>query len=285
MLELGSLLTQFLNGATLVSVLILVSIGLAIIFGVMGVINLAHGEFFILGAYTVIAADAMKLSAWWGIALAPVIVGLFGGLVELGIIRFLYKRPLETLLATWGLSIVIRQLMRIVFGVGYRASPHPLLGDLTVWGFSYPIYRVFLMIICVLVIIVTFYVFYRTDFGLKIRAITQDVEMASALAINTSRMYLSTFVFGSALAGLAGALMTPEITISPEAGVNFLARSFFVVILGGIGGLAGVLGGGLVVGELETFLSYLISATTAQAAVLVIAIIIIRFRPRGLFSG
>ena len=285
MLELGSLLTQFLNGATLVSVLILVSIGLAIIFGVMGVINLAHGEFFILGAYTVIAADAMKLSAWWGIALAPVIVGLFGGLVELGIIRFLYKRPLETLLATWGLSIVIRQLMRIVFGVGYRASPHPLLGDLTVWGFSYPIYRVFLMIICVLVIIVTFYVFYRIDFGLKIRAITQDVEMASALAINTSRMYLSTFVFGSALAGLAGALMTPEITISPEAGVNFLARSFFVVILGGIGGLAGVLGGGLVVGELETFLSYLISATTAQAAVLVIAIIIIRFRPRGLFSG
>ena len=285
MLELGSLLTQFLNGATLVAILILISVGLAIIFGVMGVINLAHGEFFILGAYTVIAADALGVNAWLGIALAPVIVGIFGGLVELSIIRYLYKRPVETLLATWGLSIVIRQLIRIVFGVGYRASPHPLLGDLTVLGFSYPIYRVFLMTACLAVILVTFWIFYRTDFGLKIRAITQDVEMASALAINTSRVYLSTFVFGSALAGLAGALMTPEITISPEAGLNFLARSFFVVILGGIGRLVGVLGGGLVVGELETFLSYLISAITAQAVVLVIAIIIIRYRPRGLFSG
>jgi branched-chain amino acid transport system permease protein/urea transport system permease protein len=109
--------------------------------------------------------------------------------------------------------------------------------------------------------------------------------MASALAINTSRMYLYTFAFGSALAGLAGALMTPEITVSPEAGLSFLARAFFVVILGGIGHLAGVLGGALVVGELETFLSYLISATTAQALVLVVAIIIIRYRPQGLFRG
>ena len=285
MLELGSVLTQFLNGATLVSVLILISIGLAIVFGVMGVINLAHGEFFILGAYTVIAADALHLNAWWGFALAPIVVGLFGALVEIGIIRYLYRRPLETLLATWGLSIVIRQLVRIIFGVGYRASPHPLLGDARILGVAYPMYRVFLMAVCVAVIVVTFYVFYRTDFGLTIRAITQDVEMASALAINTSRVYLCTFALGSALAGLAGALMTPEITISPEAGVSFLARSFFVVILGGIGGLAGVLGGGIVVGELETVLSYLISATTAQAAVLVIAIIIIRLRPRGLFSA
>jgi branched-chain amino acid transport system permease protein/urea transport system permease protein len=284
-LELGSLLTQFLNGATLVSVLILISMGLAIIFGVMGVINLAHGEFFILGAYTVIAADAVGLSAWVGIALAPVVVGLFGGLVEIGIVRFLYRRPLETLLATWGLSIVMRQLMRIVFGVGYRASPHPLLGDVTVAGFSYPQYRIFLIVACLAVIAVTFYVFHRTDFGLNIRAITQDREMAAALAINTSRVYRQTFVLGSALAGLAGALMTPEITISPEAGLNFLARSFFVVILGGIGRLAGVLGGGLVVGELETFLSYLISAITAQAIVLGIAIVIIRFRPRGLFGA
>ncbi|MGH7323467.1 MAG: branched-chain amino acid ABC transporter permease [Candidatus Rokuibacteriota bacterium] len=285
MLELESLLTQFLNGATLVSVLILISMGLAIIFGVMGVINLAHGEFFILGAYTVIGASVLGLNPWVGIALAPVIVGLFGGLVELGIVRFLYKRPLETLLATWGLSIVMRQLVRIVFGVGYRASPHPLLGDMTVLGFSYPLYRIFLMSACLVVILVTFYVFHRTDLGLKIRAITQDVEMASALAINPPRVYLATFVFGSALAGLAGALMTPEITISPEAGLNFLARSFFVVILGGIGRLVGVLGGAAVVGELETFLSYFISAITAQAIVLGIAIVIIRYRPRGLFGG
>jgi branched-chain amino acid transport system permease protein/urea transport system permease protein len=285
MFELEAILTQFLNGATLVSVLILISMGLAIIFGVIGVINLAHGEFFILGSYTVIAADALGLNAWVGIALAPVVVGVFGGLVERGIIRFLYARPLETLLATWGLSIVIRQLIRIVFGVSYRASPHPLLGDLTVFGFSYPIYRVFLMTASLAVILVAFYIFYRTDFGVKIRAITQDVEMASALAINTSRMYLYTFAFGSALAGLAGALMTPEITVSPEAGLSFLARAFFVVILGGIGHLAGVLGGALVVGELETFLSYLISATTAQALVLVVAIIIIRYRPQGLFRG
>lgn len=279
------LLTQFLNGATLVSVLILISMGLAIIFGVMGVINLAHGEFFILGAYTVIGADALGLNPWVGIALAPLAVGAFGGLVERGLIRYLYARPVETLLATWGLSIVIRQLIRLVFGVSYRASPHPLLGDLTVFGFSYPAYRVVLMTASVAVILVAFYVFYRTDYGLKIRAITQDVEMAAALAINTSRMYFYTFAFGSALAGLAGALMTPEITVSPEAGLSFLARAFFVVILGGIGHLAGVVGGALVVGELETFLSYLISAITAQALVLLIAIVIIRFRPHGLFRG
>src|SRR5436309_16013112 len=131
----------------------------------MLVINLAHGEFFILGAYTVIAADVLRLSAWWGIALAPVVVGLFGALVEVGIIRFLYRRPLETLLATWGLSIVIRQLVRIVFGVGYRPSPHPVLGDVRVFGFTYPIYRVFLMAVCVAVIATTRYVFYRRDVG------------------------------------------------------------------------------------------------------------------------
>jgi urea transport system permease protein len=283
--ELEALLRQFLNGATLVSVLILISMGLAIIFGVMGVINLAHGEFFILGAYTVIGANALGLNPWLGIAAAPVVVGVFGGLVERGIIRFLYARPLETLLATWGLSIVIRQLIRIVFGVSYRASPHPLLGDLTIAGFSYPAYRVLLMTASLTVILIAFYVFYRTGYGLKIRAITQDVEMAAALAINTSRMYLYTFVFGSALAGLAGALMTPEITVSPEAGLSFLARAFFVVILGGIGHLAGVVGGALVVGELETFLSYLMSAITAQALVLVVAIVIIRYRPYGLFRG
>jgi urea transport system permease protein len=169
--------------------------------------------------------------------------------------------------------------------VGYRASPHPLLGDVTLLGFSYPAYRVFLVAACVAVTLATLALFYRTDFGLRVRAITQDVEMAEALSINTGRVYLATFALGSALAGLAGALMTPEITISPEAGLNFLARSFFVVILGGIGSLAGVLGGAVVVGQLETFLSYLISATTAQALVLVIAIVIIRYRPRGIFAG
>jgi branched-chain amino acid transport system permease protein/urea transport system permease protein len=284
-LELHAIVTQFLNGATLVSVLVLISMGLAIIFGVMGVINLAHGEFFILGSYTVIAADVLGLNAWVGIALAPLVVGMFGGVIERGLIRFLYARPLETLLATWGLSIVIRQLIRLVFGVSYRASPHPLLGDITAFGFSYPAYRILLIAVCAVVTLGAFYVFYRTDYGLKIRAITQDVEMAAALAINTSRMYLYTFVLGSALAGFAGALMTPEITVSPETGLSFLARAFFVVILGGIGHLAGVLGGAAVVGELETLLSYLISATTAQALVLVVAIIIIRFRPQGLFRG
>ena len=144
---------------------------------------------------------------------------------------------------------------------------------------------IFLIAACAVVTLGAFWVFYRTDYGLKIRAITQDVEMAAALAINTSRMYLYTFVFGSALAGFAGALMTPEITVSPETGLSFLARAFFVVILGGIGHLAGVLGGAAVVGELETLLSYLISAITAQALVLVVAIIIIRFRPQGLFRG
>lgn len=274
--------TLVLNALTLVSILMLVALGLAIIFGLMRVINLAHGEFVTLGAYTLAIVERMGGSYWLAFAAAP-IVGAFAGLVvERGIVRHLYTRPLATILATWGLSLVIQQGLQLIFGAAPQRVHTPLPGSVEMFGVPYPAYRILLISLALVMVAGCYAVLRWTRFGLDLRTVIQDPDMAEALGINTRRIYTIAFSAGAALAAIAGLIIAPLAVVIAQMGVYYLARSFFVVIVGGAGSIAGVAAGSAVVGGVETVLNYQVPATVAQALVLVLAIVIVRFRPQGL---
>jgi urea transport system permease protein len=277
--------TTLLNGLSLASVLALVAIGLAIIFGLMRVVNLAHGEMFILGSYTVLAFYEATGSLWGGVLAAPLVVGAAGWLIERSVIRTLYQRPMDTLVATWGLSIFIRELLKILFGGGSRNLPLPITSTVRIGSTTYPGYRIFLIVLAVVVIGLVLWTFLRTEFGLKVRAVIQNREMASAMGIDASRIDQVVFAFGAALAGFAGAVMTPLVTLNPEVGLFFLARSFLVVIVGGVGSLVGTVIGAVLIGMGDAVISFLTQPVIAELALFVLAIVVIRIRPRGLLAG
>jgi urea transport system permease protein len=278
------MVTTVLNGLTLAAVLALVAIGLGIIFGLMKVINLAHGDMFIMGSYSVVALWEATGSVWLGILAAPVILGVFGWAMERTMIRRLYKRPLDTLVATWGLGIVIREVLKILFGAGSRNLPFPFTGELSIAGTTYPAYRIFLIALSVAVMLAVLWLFTRTQFGLKVSAVTQRRDMAMAMGIDAERIDQIVFALGAALAGLAGAVMTPLITLNPEVGLFFLARSFLVVIVGGVGSLLGTGLGSAIIGTGEALLSFFTRPVVAQIMLFILAIVIIRIRPTGLFA-
>ena len=274
-----------LNGVSLAAVLILISMGLAIIFGLRGVINLAHGELFMLGAYTVWYTEDIGLPPFWaGVILAPILVGLVGWGIERGLVRFLYDRPLETLLGTWGVSIVLRELVRIVIGPEHRYATQPITGLVRIFDTPYPRYRIATIIFTFIISALVLYLFTRTGFGLRVKATISDRRMAEAVGINTSRVDQTVFVLGSGLAGLAGAVMSPVVAINPNMGLDYFAMTFLVVIIGGVGSIFGVLAGGSFIGLSQAELAAHMKPVEAQVVVLAIAILIIRFRPQGLFG-
>ncbi|MBU2604005.1 MAG: hypothetical protein KKA32_17885 [Actinobacteria bacterium] len=278
------ILLQVLNTGVTMGILMLVAIGLGIIYGLMDVINLAHGEFLMLGAYGWVIARLAGFEGWAGLIVAPVVVGLVGFAFERGLFRFLYRRPLDSLLATWGVSLILVQAARIVFGPAPQAVPTPLEGAVELFGMPYGRYRLFVLAVSVVVISVTLAVFRYPTFGLKTRAVFQDAEMAKCLGIRAPRIYSTAFVIGAALAGLAGALVAPMLTVAPDMGGNFLVQSFLVVIVGGAGSLVGVVGGAGVIGGIQGTISYFSSSVLAQVITLTLAIIVVRVRPRGIFT-
>lgn len=280
------IVTTILNGVSLAAVLILISLGLAIIFGLRGVINLAHGELFMLGAYTVWFTESKGLPPFWvGFLLAPVVTAFVGWVIERSFIRFLYHRPIETLLGTWGVSIVLRELVRILIGPEHRYATQPITGQFQLLGFSYPLYRIAIIVFTAVVVGGVVYLFTRTDFGLRVRATIADRSIAEAVGINTASVDQMVFVLGAALAGLAGAVMSPVIAINPNMGLDYFARTFLVVILGGVGNILGTIGGGSLIGLSEAGFSAFVKPIVAQIIVLVLAILAIRLRPQGLFGG
>jgi branched-chain amino acid transport system permease protein/urea transport system permease protein len=281
---MDSLLVTLLNGISLTMVLLLISLGLAIIFGLRGVINLAHGEFFMLGAYAMVLANQFLPDFWGGLIVAPLLVALIGWAVERGMIRFLYERPLDTLLATWGLSIVLRELIKNTVGAGYQYTRAPFTGQAHFLGIEYPVYRLFIIGFSSLVLAVVFYLFLRTDLGMQIRAAIANRDMAASLGIRTERLDQFVFALGAGLAGLAGAVMSPVITLHPEMGLDFFAQTFFVVIIGGIGSLWGMIPSAAIIGGAVVVMSTYIRPIVAQILVLSLAILVIRVRPRGLFQ-
>ena len=283
------------QGISLGSVLLLAAIGLAITFGVMGVINMAHGEMIMTGAYVAFVIQQLFraflppgfLDAYLLVAvpMAFLFAGLLGVLLERCLIRFLYGRPLETLLATWGVSLILQQGLELTFGLGAKPVTPPIEGTFDLFFTVYPAYRLILIGIAMLTLLGVILLISRTSFGLDIRTVIQNREMAEGVGINTRRTYAIAFTFGAAIAGLAGGLVAPLAIVLPQMGVNYLANAFFVVIVGGVGSIGGLVAGSVFVGGLTSVLNYQISPSLAQAIVLLAAIVAVRLRPNGLFNG
>ena len=275
----------FLDALSFVLILVLVASGLVIVFGMMGIINLAHGELFLLGAYTVVVAQGLGAPFWLAAALAPLVVGLAGLAIELLLVRFVVHRPLDTILATWGLSISIKQIVVLAFGPGSHSVAVPIDGAISVGGFTYPAYRIVLMVVATAVIAGAGYVLVRTRMGLLARAVIARPDTSANLGINTGRVTQVSFAVGAGLAGLAGALVAPLISVDPQMGLGFLVPAFLAILVGGAGSMTGLVAGGSLVGGLDSLLGGWVSPVLAQITVFVLAILVIRLRPGGLFPG
>lgn len=282
------LVQQLLTGLSIGSILLLIALGLAIIYGAMGVINLAHGEFVMLGAY---AAWALRTSA--GIGLLPglplifLAVAALGWVIERTVIRHLYRRPLDTILATWGIGVMLQQIVRLLAGGELRYVPLPeyLSRPVSLFGQEVSGYRVFVFFGVAALFALTWFLVNRTSQGMRLRAVVQDPAIASAFGINAGRVYAATFAYGAGLAGLAGALVAPLKSVSPEMGTGYVVDAFMVVVVGGVQSLFGAVASAALLGQASGVLGFLSNDTVAQALVLLAVVVMIRFRPQGLFAA
>jgi urea transport system permease protein len=282
-------------GLSLGSVLLLAAIGLAITFGVMGVINMAHGEMVMLGAYTTYVVQELirahnpslfDYSLAFAIPLAFLFAGFVGILIERGIIRFLYGRPLETLLATWGLSLIIQQAVRTAFGPTNKdvGNPSWMSGSFDLGHITITYNRLWIIVFTLLIFAGLLALLRYTRFGLEMRAVTQNRAMAASMGIKTSRIDALTFGLGSGIAGLAGVALSQIDNVSPNLGQGYIIDSFMVVVFGGVGNLWGTLVGAFTLGIANKFLEPYAGAVLAKIAILVLIILFIQKRPRGLFA-
>ena len=261
--------------------LVLAVAGLAVIFGMMGIINLAHGEFIMLGAYvfTILAKSNVHLII--SITVATAVVGAFGFVVDKGVVSRLYDRPLDSVVATWGISLLLRQGMLIILGPSIPGLTTPM-GTFAIGGSTYSIYRLILAAIAIVVLVGMYFLFMHTKFGLYSRATMQSNEIAQSLGVNAKKMYSYTFMFGSALAGLCGALYAPTMTITPTMGQAFQNDSFVTVIVGGANPLTGSALSGGVLGVIQSVLAVNYGTFIGKIGLLVVAIVVIRVMPTGL---
>jgi urea transport system permease protein len=282
-------------GISLGSVLLLAAIGLAITFGVMGVINMAHGEMVMLGAYTTFVVQEVIRTRYPGlfdyslfiaIPLAFLIAGFVGGLIERGIIQFLYGRPLETLLATWGLSLILQQAVRTAFGPTNKdvGNPSWMSGSFDLGHITITYNRLWIVVFTLMVFFLLLALLRYTRLGLEMRAVTQNRMMAASMGIRTGWIDAMTFGLGSGIAGIAGVALSQIDNVSPNLGQGYIIDSFMVVVFGGVGNLWGTLVGALTLGVANKFLEPFAGAVLAKIAILVLIILFIQKRPRGLFA-
>jgi urea transport system permease protein len=285
------------EGLSLGSILLLAAIGLSITFGVMGVINMAHGEMIMLGAYSTYVVQQLfvgYLPASWleaylvvSLPVAFVVTGLLGIALERSVIRFLYTRPLETLLATWGVSLILQQLVRTIFGSPNKAVDNPsyMTGGFELIGGAFITWnRLVILVFCFLVLGVLALVLKRTSFGLHMRAVTQNRDMAATMGIPTARIDALTFGLGSGIAGIAGVALSQIGNVSPNLGTLYIVDSFMVVVFGGVGSLFGTLAGAMSLGIVNKLLEPVSGAVLGKVVVLIAIILFIQRRPRGLFA-
>jgi urea transport system permease protein len=282
-------------GLSLGSVLLLAAIGLAITFGVMGIINMAHGEMVMIGAYSTFMVQEVIRSNYpalfdWSLTIAlPVaflVTGAVGLIMERGVIRFLYGRPLETLLATWGISLMLQQGIRSIFGPTNREVGNPswMSGSFSVGYLNFTWNRVWIVCFSLSVFFALLLLLKRSAFGLQMRAVTQNRRMASSMGIRTPWVDAFTFALGSGVAGLAGVALSQIDNVSPNLGQSYIIDSFMVVVFGGVGNLWGTFVGALTLGVLNKFLEPTVGAVLGKILVLVLIILFIQKRPRGLFA-
>jgi urea transport system permease protein len=283
-------------GISLGSVLLLAALGLAITFGLMGVINMAHGEMLMVGAYVtyviqrLFQAYAPAVFDYYLLATIPaafLVCAGIGMILERSVIRFLYGRPLETLLATWGISLALIQSVRLLFGAQNVevANPSWLSGGVEVlYGVVLPYSRIAIIMFVVLVVLLMGLLLQRTRLGLYVRAVTQNRSMAACMGIPTARIDMWTFGLGSGLAGLGGVALSQIGNVGPELGQSYIIDSFMVVVLGGVGNIAGTVLGGIGLGLVNKLLEPVAGAVLGKIGVLIFIVLFIQWRPQGLFA-
>ncbi|WP_432339218.1 urea ABC transporter permease subunit UrtB [Bacillus tequilensis] len=290
------IVTQLFNGISLGSILILIAIGLAVTFGLMNMINMAHGELIMAGAYTTYVVQQLFISYlpaslfsyyfFIAIIMAFAVAALIGIVIEKVIVRRLYDRPLDSLLATWGVSLILQQAARSIFGAPNVAvkSPEWLTGGVTLFSVTFPYKRLFILALVLFTLALLGFYLFKTSAGRRMQAVTLNRSMASCLGVSVRKTDTLAFALGSGLAGIAGSSLTLLGSIGPTLGSSYLVDAFMIVILGGIGKLRGTIIGAVTVGLLSTFVEYSTSATIAKVVVFACIIFFLQWRPSGLAS-
>jgi urea transport system permease protein len=286
-------------GLSLGSILLLVALGLAITYGAMGVINMAHGEMVMIGAYvTVLSGIWLGTNIFVAIPLAFIVTALIGLLIERVVVRKLYGRLLDTLLATWGIAILIQQAVRLEFGLSFFgihiqglgpglqnvSVPELLQGTFSIGGADINRYRTFIMLVTAILALVTWFIIYRTTMGMQVRAIIRNPKMAAACGIDVTRVNTLTFALGSGLAGVAGVMMSGFKTVFPDMGTPMVVDGFLVVVMGGVGSLLGSVFSAGILGEIDGLVASATNDILARAVVFGVVIAIIVLKPKGLFA-
>lgn len=287
---------QLFSGVSYTAILLLMSLGLAIVFGLMGVINMAHGELMALGAYVTFMVANVFLTVFpnsvdtyilFAIPIAFLVTFLFGMFLEWSVVRWFYNRPLDTLLATWGMSLILQQTYRTVFGPQEVTIPMASWLDGAIepfTGVQLPLNRIFIIVLTLLVVGVVYLLFFKTSMGLKVRAITQNRAIAETVGINTRQVDMYTFALGSGLAGIAGSVFTMIGSTNPGTGQLYIVDTFIVVVFGGVASLMGTALSSFIIAQLQTTFEFMTTSSYAKVLLMLIVVVILYFRPNGLFS-
>ena len=278
---------QVINGLSIGVAVVLMALGLTIIFGLLDVINMAHGEFYAIGAYVGLALLGAGLSFWWALALTPLLMAAMGYVTERGLVQRVFHhkdRHTLTLLLTFGVGVVLEDLLKIVFGANPLRMDAPITGATELMGLFFPNYRLFLMLAGGLVIAAVWIVVFRTPLGAVVRAAAFDRHMTASLGVPVQRVYAGTFAFGVALAGLSGVLLAPVYSVFPTMGRDFVFMAFSVVIIGGMGSIKGAVIAGLVLTQIQSISSLYISPVWSDPLLFSIMVLVLMWRPQGLFG-
>jgi branched-chain amino acid transport system permease protein len=279
------LLPQLLHGLVFGAALGLLALGLTVIFGLLGVMNFAHGELYMLGAYAGIVVIGVTQSFWVALLLAPVLVGALGALTEVTTLRPLYRRePLYGLILTFGLALIFREGARQLWGGDMRRILPPVPGSTPLLGMTYPNYRLFLLAASSVLLLGIWLFFTRTRAGILVRAAVQDAEMLDGLGVDVPRLFTLAFAGSAALAALAGLLLAPVFTVYPQMGVEMILLAFIVVILGGMGSMGGSVVAAFVIGIAQSLLTLWMNPQRVAIAIFGIMIVVLIVRPRGFFG-
>jgi urea transport system permease protein len=284
--DLSAFINALILGISIASIWLIAALGLTIVYGAAGVINMAHGEFIMLGAYSSYMLQSfLGLPFLLCVPASFLIVAAVGLLLERGLIRYLYKRPLDTLLATFGVSLVLMQGVRLIFGSDpkYLAVPPIFTSNIQFAFINISVFRLVVLLVTVAIVAAMWALFYRTRFGVQVRAVMQDKEMAASFGVNADRVYMLTFALGAGLAGIAGSLFGVLNIVLPTMGAAYVVQAFLVVVVGG-GTLAGSVVAGGATGELQSIFAYFTNDTFARFVLFVLIVVFLRIRPQGLFA-
>ena len=273
-----------LNVLWQVSILALVTLGLAIIFGQLQIMNMAHGELIMIGAYSGVIANSLGLPFWAQLPLCILIAGISAIIIERLVIRHLYRRVFDSLLATWAVGILLREIVIAIFGRGFQHITTPIDGTVIVFGTTYPIYRLILIAGIIIFFSILYFYYKRSHIGLQIRAMVANPNLASSMGINVAALSRNVFIFGAVLTSVAGWLIAPTTRVDPFMGLDYLVRSFFALVVGGVGSIEGLLFGTGIIAGLQTIISTHLDQVSGYVIILLVSIGFLWRRPHGIIN-